>query len=61
MTEGDAKLRNLTKQFNQRHSFNITYLRDHIHGIIRIEKIIKSIYQDLETKQHPEIPLIVNS
>lgn len=61
MTDGDAKLRNLTEQFNQTHGFNITHLRDHIHGISSIEKIIKSIYQDFETKQHPEIPLIVNS
>ena len=61
MTDGDAKLRNLTDQFNQTYGFDITHLRDHVHGISSIEKIIKSIYQDIETKIHPEIPLIVNS
>lgn len=61
MTDGDAKLRNLTEQFNQANGFCITHLRDDVHGISSIEKTIKSIYQDLEMNKHPEIPLIVNS
>ena len=49
MTDDDAKLRKLTEEFNQTHGFEITHLRDHVHGISGIEKIIKSIYQDFET------------
>ena len=41
MTDGDAKLRNLTEQFNQTYGFDITHLRDHVHGISSIEKNYK--------------------
>lgn len=60
MTDSDAKLRNLTEQFNQTYGFSISHLRDHVHGKSSIEKFIKSRYQDIETKNNPEIPLIVN-
>lgn len=61
MTGGDAKLRLLTDQINKKFGTNFVHLRDYVHGLATIQKIIKSIYSDETVEEFLEITKIVTS